>query len=540
MDTLTETKILKDSFYGPLYKKYGLEFIKEAGWFLDTKTEKDLEVNFADPKILCTPFNYIYEQIKLLKEQNFNFENENYCVLLLTGAIAPCHLGHIEILEKTKIHLENKNIKVLGGYISPGHDEWVLSKIKNSPNYENLNINNRIKIANDLLKSKFITGTQWIQIDPWEGLFNRVAINFTEVIDRLRIYLEHYLQIKIPIYYVCGGDNSSFSLTFIEKGNCVIVNRPTTIEIDKYKEKIFQFGNCDKKLINRIFFIDNNCTLASSRLRIKPISENIKKYLNIRVEDFNDERYLKLIELFSLEFDSVRVKNVEKQKINFRNFWNYNRFPYSKNFISLDPLILLKHNLEISRVYDIFGVTNFGISNRPGSESLNEQIDKIKKHEDHCIDNKYILHDDDICTGQTIDFVIRLLKKNDIKVLNSSGIGTSPLEYETLDLRDFLVGYDFNNLNGLVIQIKDQKFRVPYIYPFVDPYIRGNIKNALKFSIDVWNINKNFHLNVSSFNVLKVLHLENTKEFFNLLGFGDNISIVEICEYYMNFLKSCL
>lgn len=57
-------------------------------------------------------------------------ENAENVVLIKTGSLNPVHRSHISNLIKTKKYLENvHHLNVIGGFISPTHDEYVEGKL---------------------------------------------------------------------------------------------------------------------------------------------------------------------------------------------------------------------------------------------------------------------------------------------------------------------------------------------------------------------------------------------------------------------------
>ncbi len=53
-------------------------------------------------------------------------------VLLLTGALNPVHVGHVQCLQHAKAALEKEGVTVCGGFLSPSHDSYVRPKMKRS------------------------------------------------------------------------------------------------------------------------------------------------------------------------------------------------------------------------------------------------------------------------------------------------------------------------------------------------------------------------------------------------------------------------
>ena len=199
-------KIERDFFYKSLYDMTNEETILEAGFFYDTDTvNRNLKESI---KILCTPLSFLNINTNISKSPN------GPCILLTCGAFCPLHPGHIQMMEVAKKHLEGIGYDVIGGYISPGHDEYISSKNKDKA----IPIHYRIRIISQMIKHK-----DWLSVDPWEGLFCKVAVNFTDVYLRLQMYIKEHLKQDIPIFFVSGGDNAKFAMTFLKKGNCIIV-----------------------------------------------------------------------------------------------------------------------------------------------------------------------------------------------------------------------------------------------------------------------------------------------------------------------------
>jgi nicotinic acid mononucleotide adenylyltransferase len=497
-------KINEDYYYADLYKKYGREFLEEAGWFPDTS-----EIGFLSRVFLheiVTPVNHLIRDNKL--------KNANKpCVLINTGSFCPMHAGHIEMMECAKRELEQIGFDVVGGYLSPGHDEYIFSKNKEQA----IPINYRIQLINDAIKD-----IDWLSVDPWEGIFTDVAINFTEVVRRLELYLKDILGHDVPVFFVCGGDNARFALSFLDKGNCVVVNRPGYEDrFNKYKEQIGYHQD-------RIFFAEGGNSMSSTEVR-KTFKWNRpqKKKLQLRVSNHDLDK--EIIELLKPHYSSINLHDMGIQRM---RFWDDN---HTKNVISLDSLIdgptnsNHSFNLEISRKYDFFGMNKLGYTRRPGSKPFSEQIEVIDKA------ISYYLFDDDIHTGGTMRFAKKLLEDNGIRVcgIKSSNINNS--EDEILDARDFIFGL---KNSGLVIQVPGghehgSAVRVPYVYPFVDPTSRCSIDKPLDFSIQVWEMNVKYWSKFSD-TLADRPHL--WKLFNGINGVGLETKISDICKYYANYL----
>jgi len=206
-------KIYQDPFYRELFIQYGFSFIVEAGFFFDSSKDNDPIIPW---NILCTPLAFLKRDLP------------NPCILLSTGSFCPLHIGHIQMMEKAKEAVEKAGYQVAGGYFSPGHDEYILSKTSGK-NW--IPIHNRLQIIKEMIRDY-----DWLNVDPWEGVFNKVAVNFTVVIHRLEQYIQKHLNRHIPIFFVCGSDNANFAKTFKNQGHCVVVSRPPyTDQFNKYQ-----------------------------------------------------------------------------------------------------------------------------------------------------------------------------------------------------------------------------------------------------------------------------------------------------------------
>ena len=434
-------KVARDPYYRQVFANRGQAGIDAAGWMYDSANDPyDLSENLTFP---CTP-------IRFLKSPEGKGKP---CVLLATGCFAPVHGGHLEMMEKAKVVATQAGWDVLGGYLSPDHDEYVSTKHLGA----NYDIQTRIQILNNNLQNS------WLRVDPWPGLFRTCAINFTDVMERLRMYLYCHFNTGITVILVVGGDNARFARAFEYSGNCIVVGRPT------YNDDISDLVDG-----NRIIFTEGNHAGASSKIRLnQTFPKNTQKELLLRVENQNPLTR-QIQEELAKHFSLVTTQTVQGQREEIRAF--------AEDAISLDPLVRTKYNLKISRNYDLFGLNMLGFTARPHSADLEKQIAKIPK-------GKYFLYDDDIHSGGTMKYVTQLLNQYGIGVIDTISFTKSLPYQEVLDCRDFIYCYPYS---GLVVQtFKDgPPERCPYVYPLVDPYTRGSINNALEFSIRIWEINQ--------------------------------------------------
>lgn len=491
-------KINNDPFYKDLLSTLGYNGIEEAGFFEDNR--KGEKIDYAI-NILCTPLVSLISNLHKI-EKGFK-----PCVLLTSGSFCPIHFGHLEILTNSKAYLKTLGYEVINAYISAGHDEYITHKNKDKA----ILIHERLSLIQDLIKKEGLN--EWVSIDPWEGVFNKYAINFTEVIERLSLYIKKHTQIDIPIFFVCGGDNARFSLTFMQKGNCIVVNRPN------YEDRFKNFKLRLESYSDRIIFIEGKNESSSTKIRADLKYDSFKKKdLKLRIEKYNKVVY-EALHIFSDYFNNIELVMLEEQ------IEQINNKDKKYEFISIDPLIPLSHNISISRLYDNFGINKIGYTNRPKTEKLEVQIKNIPKN------NDYIIFDDDINSGGTIDFAKELFKNHKIKGVFTLNSNLNNVEkIEILDVRDFLLS---NELGGLVIKFpNDILTRVPYIYPFVCPFNRASINKPFEFSIRIWELNLNYFKD-SNLKLKDYEHLD----IFRYMGYGEDVLISHICENIISFLK---
>ena len=493
-------KINRDYYYADLYALLGLEGIEEAGYFDDTAT---VDYNIKDSTtILCTPIAPIASTIAAAT---------NPCVLITTGAFCPIHQGHIDMMVAARKAVDEAGYDVLAAYISPGHDEYINLKIKEKA----IPIHYRIKMIQEMIQ---LNGLQdWLLPDPWEGVFNRVAVNFTDVVYRLELYLAGLFEQKISVFFVCGADNARFALTFMQKGHCVVVGRPRYEQgYASYKERLLACSN--------ILWTSGNNPLSSTQIRKKEGFQAAEpKDLHLRVEN-EDKREAAVIELLKPYFKTIHYAQLAEQRQIYKNI-------SPADTISLDAYLPGNFNLQLSRVFDLFGLQQLGYTNRPDSAALEQQVAAIPAGD-------YCLFDDDIHSGNTIKYAQNLLQKDGRRILGIIAMNLyqkkNDHKAEVLDCRDFLIG---GVHNGLVVRIKDKKVRAPYIYPYVCPFVRASISEPLLFSIAVWEMNLDYYRQADVILRDCPLHIQDLYEW---IGFDSKATLSEVCEWHVDLLKEVL
>ncbi|HEU4534713.1 MAG TPA: hypothetical protein VFS00_11370, partial [Polyangiaceae bacterium] len=140
-------------------------------------------------------------------------------VLVTTGSFCPVHRGHLAMMERAREALAARGRRVLAGWLSVSHDEYVLAKCgPDAPP-----ATHRLALCEAAVRE-----SDWLMVDPWEALHCRRALNFTDVLARLEGLLARQVKTFRPIevWYAFGGDNARFALSFVGRGRGVCVPRP--------------------------------------------------------------------------------------------------------------------------------------------------------------------------------------------------------------------------------------------------------------------------------------------------------------------------
>lgn len=489
-----------DPFMKDILIKDGMQAVNDAGYFIDsTSKPEDIDYMLSIP---TTPIANIINGLKVNK-------GDKPVVLLSAGSFNPPHRGHFDMMEAAKSKMIENGFDVVAGYLSPGHDEYIRHKSGDKA----VPIHKRIQLCEDMAPS-------WISIDPWEGIFNKHAIMFTHVVERLERYIELHVGVKIPVVFVCGADNLAYMKAFHRRGHCVVVGRPG------HDNKIHEL---QEYLLNNehVTYALGSNPMSSTELR-----QSVGKYrpekvnLHLRVEDimFNSigASVDELLEIVGDEYENVTVSLLSDQIDDFKDISKIG------NILSLDPFMIGTCNLRMSRYYDLFGAKMLRFERSPEADPIGAQLKCIK-------DEEFYIFDDDIhTTGGTIRYVSGLI--DEIGLKNKGAITfkvSDDSQGEILDLRDFLIHSD--NC-GLVVQMPDGSgVRTPYIYPYVCPYARAQVTDPMEFSIKVWEFNKAFHEQSGTL----AKDLGSMGELFAYAGMveSDNEPVSAVCERHIQLLK---
>lgn len=504
-------KILKDPYFSALYlKNRSIDFLYKSGFFID-----DIPLNYNKHENITFLTSNLDKVIFNKNKSNPSLKN---IVLLSTGGFSPIHEGHLSLFEQTHDYLKSK-FNILGWFVSPSHDLYVDNKYQGSAK---MHIEKRNFLIQNLCKDH-----PYLELEQFEANFCEFELNFTEVANRLKKYLNFYLKDDIEICYVFGSDNYLFYNAFLDKDlSCCIerpnkeISNPFTSEKNFYLPSKFKTNISSTEIRKNFSFPeieypssyfygirdDGLESISNFKMKKNKYNSFFKEFVSIIKEYLPNNP---IIETISLK---KQKKYVKKLKI--------------KNTISCDIHIKGKYNLEISRLFKICEKQEKPlhiISRR------NTSIPYIPK-------GQYTLIEDDSVSGNTIKSINSLLNPNNVYIndyifltkVNNKNF------FDVIDIRDFIVGA---KNSGLYVSFIDTNIRVPYLEPYVNLNSRASIKitRQKEFSKKIWILNKKLYSQLD-----KNLKLKNLSEDFQLLmikqGFSLNDYIQDIFDYHINML----
>lgn len=535
-------KVLRDPFYRDVYRKYqSIHSVNCAGFFVD---QYDDELPYHT-EFLTTPFDKIVDYVS-----NHKSNGSPYMVLLTTGSYSPFHKSHLHIMEAAKEAVEKAGFQVAGGYFSPSHDEYVSTK---DGGKAAMHVEKRTYMIETVIE-----GSPWLYVDKWEGYYNRYAINFTDVIARLELYLNRHIPTDcgIKVCYVFGGDNAQFARTFVQSGYAVCVNRNGFGKrFEAVKEELQECQN--------VFFVeDDRLEWVSSTLARNGHLEFLDEKIQTLYDDLQNERvtYSKddvfavrndLRMAFPLREDDMNRTVSELTSIIVDAFdgamsiKNINCMEQLKQAellkqqakektLSLDVFIRGDINFDISRLFEL-GTIQFQakrLTHRPNTLPLEQQVETFQA-------GKYLLIEDDVVSGYTLRKMFEMLPDG-VEVTETVILSHLDEEnkdrkfYDIVDMRDFVFG---TKNSGLVVTIPNGELaRVPYVLPYTSPITRASIPmgKELEFSLRVWEFNRAFYER----NPRTLGELDDS--FITLMtynGFSQTDDVVDIIDWHIERLK---
>ena len=138
-------------------------------------------------------------------------ETRSPCVLLTTGAMNPVHLGHVDMFARARRCLEEQHSYcVLGGYISPSHEAYVLPKCEH---FKQQYLPTELRLE---CIRRAVADSDWLSVGAWEARQPGNWPDYPVVVEALQALLcgpegsECDLSLggnKCTVFYVCGLDH---------------------------------------------------------------------------------------------------------------------------------------------------------------------------------------------------------------------------------------------------------------------------------------------------------------------------------------------
>ncbi len=534
-------KVLRDTHYATVCEQLDTQELIKAGFFDDTINFQDTV--FSHQKVAQVGIPTRKLDTLLGKSSN---SAKPKVVLLSTGAFAHAHFGHIHMMEQAKKAVEQSGKIVVGGFLSPSHQDYISYKLGS--------IAPLFSIEERLAALRLLTDeSDWLDVALTESLYRKTSVNFTDIIESLQIYLgELYPTESIEVIYVFGSDNAKFCYAFAHLGSAICVQRDTFHEEWQTYQQLF-------KTNHRILFtnaIIPYSTYASSKNRTvkseTPATPKlVKKHKTLLLRDDRDYLLEKwpignttqlktTLDLFHQRLTQLLEEALSKDET---FSWQVIKNPMNEQkkklaelmrnqlVINLDECTQGSHALRVSRLFSLFDSQTkpLKLVATPGSESIEKQLAQIPA-------GKYQLTDDDISTGFTTTQARKLLEATEHHISEVTSLSTNDASvHEVLDLRDFLVGAP---ASGLVIELSDNKYRVPYLWPYVNISRRGSLPflASFEFSKQIWQANAAFFKAVAPTMTLSEIDPYRA-EIFYFFGFTAQTTIVELCLKHVQLLN---
>lgn len=567
-------KIANDPYYWPAFKRYkNLRTLADAGFFDDGLEPGHLQ-KLIDPQWLTTPLHIVRRNILALEEEG-RIHDKPLLVLMTTGCFAPVHDMHISMMTRAKDAAEKQGYQVIGGFMSPSHDDYVSTKGEIA---RKLTAAHRINILN-----KVLADSDWLVTDPWESRYAPTDINFTDALQRLENYIQAHINTPahIRIAYVFGADNAQFARAFADKGLAICVGRPG--HHDKMESLIQKNGLQNNP---HIIFAEATETALSSTLvrsgqarapqnvagdpsltalmtnsaRLSSKSDHTETYLVRDDLTWATEQWRGKVDPAVLQsaignFRDGLVRAIENafERSNAPGYPSHidvvllpleGQIEEAEKIMSSAPEWVINNDVitggqhmsvGLSRLFALSGAQLFSkkLVARPGRMDLKRVMGRLEKGE-------YIMVDDDIATGSTIRMIEAMLPdgvafKDKIALSERAFKKLYPdREYafwDIVDARDFLMGA---KSAGLVVELFNGNVgRAPYILPYTSLVSRAKIPpdQEMAFTEELLNLNRRFFRDVWA-----DLRLEDTDPQFQALmhtaGFRGAAHLSDLCIWH--------
>lgn len=484
-------KALRDPLYRDLYRRCNsIEILEKAGFFDDGLPCGVEQLTASDPRFLCTPVKKM--------DVSADMDIDQY-VLITTGAFSPVHLGHIAMMHEAKKLIESEGGRVAGMYFCPGHDSYVGNKYNGTaaiPVEERIHM---LDLATD--------ADEYLAVDPWAARYLPCEVNFTDVLYRMKRYLQVHVSHTIKVAYVYGSDNEGFGLVLegSEFRALPITRTPAS-----------------------------STQVRNGRADLLP--DPVRNYLNsawptgvyqIRDDKLGQEGLRQsIIALLSdtMAPNPIEILDADDQRSRGREVVG------PRKSISLDPLYEADYQFQMSRIFHPADFQSRGvIGHRPSSFALDIQAKRIPAGD-------YVLVEDDIASGATVAMAKQHLSAAGVNIIDEvilANLDTKPVQImDVVDARDFMLNTPHA---GLVVERYGYPCRAPYNLPYVNLRTRAKVhpRKELDLALELWKLNRQY-----SNPDIALLKCENMfARFTNLSGWDMETTLVDYCDFHIRVLE---
>lgn len=200
---------------------------------------------------------------------------------------------------------------------------------------------------------------------------------------------------------------------------------------------------------------------------------------------------------------------------------------FTEKTISLDCFWSGTYNLQVTRLFhhNDGQSRSLQLTNRPGTPDLTKQIALIPAGE-------YILVDDDISTGWTMQQVTGMLAAQKVNIVGTcSLIEKTENLFDVVDLRDFILG---TYHGGLTVKVAGKITRLPYMQPYVNLVTRAKLtaEAAKKLTSELWQLNHDLYSETG----VKLGDIEK-RQAFTSMSFNPEMSVKKFCDLQLKRLR---
>lgn len=487
-------KALRDPLYRKLYQiDPRIAALEKAGFFDDGLPCGVEELTASDPRFLCTPLKKIKMGVSTSREQY---------ILVTTGAFSPVHNGHIAMMERAIAAIRREGNLVVGAYFCPGHDSYVGKKNNGTaaiPAVERVHMLEIATESHDLLA-----------VDPWAARYLPCEVNFTDVLRRMRRYMDQHFRNDVKIAYVYGTDNIGF-------GHVLKGSEFRSLPVSRTQESSTAVREGASDML----------PAAVREYRESKWPQGVYQIRDDMVGD--DHLRSQVIETLSTAMapNPIEVLDVNSQRIRAHDILD------GRQSISMDPFFHGTYQINMCRAfYPADTQTNGVIVQRPGEENISEQVALIPPGD-------YVLVEDDVATGRSIAHVKSYLRRSNINITEDlilANLDTRPDNImDVVDARDFMIDAPHG---GLVVQRLGYTSRAPYLLPFVSLRSRAMVQpdRELTVSLRLWRQNRDYLAAKRPGKTFK----ECGDDFFTFAtkhGWYADTTLVDYCDFHIRVLE---